>query len=250
MKKIYLLVISLFLLSLSGCGKQTNTENEARNSDEPWIKLDTDTIESDENGQFQITGKAKYSSFSANIFQNKNGVRTQGTRGVLKIDKDGTFIWRNIFIDGKEPTTDVSFSSYKEKEKIQYQIKVDYSKFVAKQEEDKLVEEEINSAMPALLEEIVASSEDMIINIDKKYHSYRSLLVTVPLDVKYERNNVKKKYMDTIGFLFQDKTASTLYPNKEQIPYITFRYEKTNEFLGATDLINRRKFILYDDVNN
>lgn len=104
--------------------------------------------------------------------------------------------------------------------------------------------------MPTLLEEIVASSEDMIINIERKYHSYRSLLVTVPLDIKYERNNVKKTYMDTIGFLVQDKTASTLYPNKEQIPYITFRYEKTDEILGATDLINRRKFILYDDVND
>lgn len=128
-------------------------------------------------------------------------------------------------------------------------MNVDYSKFVAKKEEDQLVEEEINNAMPALLEEIVASSENMIIKIEKKYHSYRSLRVIVPLDVKYERNSVKKKYMDTIGFLIQDKTASTLYPNKEQIPYITFQYEKTNEFLGATDLINRRKFLLYDEAD-
>ena len=246
---MYLLVISLFLLSLGGCGKENNAEKESQVSTEPWVTLDTDTIESDENGQFQITGKAKHSSFSANVLQTKNGISTQGTRGILKIDKDGTFIWRNIFIDGKEPTTDVSFSSYKEKEKIQYQVNVDYSKFVAKKEEDQLVEEEINNAMPALLEEIVASSENMIIKIEKKYHSYRSLRVIVPLDVKYERNSVKKKYMDTIGFLIQDKTASTLYPNKEQIPYITFQYEKTNEFLGATDLINRRKFLLYDEAD-
>lgn len=114
---MYLLVISLFLLSLGGCGKENNAEKESQVSTEPWVTLDTDTIESDENGQFQITGKAKHSSFSTNVLQTKNGVSTQGTRGILKIDKDGTFIWRNIFIDGKEPTTDVSFSSYKEKRK-------------------------------------------------------------------------------------------------------------------------------------
>lgn len=246
---MFVLGISLFLLFLGGCGKQTNTENESQASDETWITLDKDTIESDENGQFQITGKAKYSSFSANIIQNKNGLSIQGTRGVLKIEKDGSFIWRNIFIDGQESTTDVSFSSYKEKEKIQYQVNVDYSKFVAKQEENRLIEEEINTAMPSLLEEIVTSSENMILSIDKKYFSYRSLLVIVPLDVKYERNGVKKKYMDTIGFQIQEKTASTLYPDKKQVPYITFRYDKTNQFLGATDLINRRNFILYDDTN-
>ncbi|MGX7411527.1 hypothetical protein [Enterococcus caccae] len=246
---MYLLGISLFILSLGGCGKHNNTENESQTANEPWITLDMDTIEADENGQFQLTGKSDYSSFSANIIQNRNGISTQETRGILKIDKDGTFIWRNIFIDGKDPTTDISFSSYKEKEKIQYQVKIDYSKFVAKQENDKFVEEKINNEMPALLEEVVTSSENMIIKIDRKYNSYRSLLVTVPLDVKYERNSVKKKYMDTIGFLIQEKTASTLYPDKKQIPYITFRYEKTNEFLGATDLINRRKFILYDKTN-
>lgn len=246
---MFVLGISLFLLFLGGCGKQTNTESESQASDETWITLDKDTIESDENGQFQITGKAKYSSFSANIIQNKNGLSIQGTRGVLKIEKDGSFIWRNIFIDGQESTTDVSFSSYKEKEKIQYQVNVDYSKFVAKQEENRLIEEEINTAMPSLLEEIVTSSENMILSIDKKYFSYRSLLVIVPLDVKYERNGVKKKYMDTIGFQIQEKTASTLYPDKKQVPYITFRYDKTNQFLGATDLINRRNFILYDDTN-
>lgn len=49
---MYLLGISLFLLPISGCGRQTNTENEARNSDKTWITLDEDTIESDENGQF------------------------------------------------------------------------------------------------------------------------------------------------------------------------------------------------------
>ncbi|MGX7203212.1 hypothetical protein BCR22_03555 [Enterococcus plantarum] len=249
MKKIYVLGISLLLLSLGGCGKPTDKENKSQDSDEPWITLDKDTIESDENGQFQLTGKAKYSSFSASIIQNKNGLSLQEPRGVLKIEKDGSFIWKNIFINGQAPTTDVSFSTYKEKEKIQYQVNVDYSKFVAKQEENRLIEEEINATMPALLEEIIASSESMIINIDKKYHSYRSLLVTVPLDVKYERNGMKKKYMDTIGFLIQDKTASTLYPDKKQIPYITFRYDKTNEVLGATDLINRRKFILYDESN-
>lgn len=79
------------------------------------------------------------------------------------------------------------------KKRFNIKLTLPYSKFVAKQDKNTLIEEEINATMPALLEEIIASSENMIINIDKNYHSYRSLLVTVFLDVKNERNDEKKK---------------------------------------------------------
>lgn len=250
MKKKYFLGIIVFILSISGCGNSTTESKDKQQVvNEPWVTIDTESIESDENGQFQVTGKAKHSSFSANIIQNQNGLTTQGTRGILKIEKDGTFVWRNIFIDGNQPTTDISFSSYKEKEKVNYQVKVDYSKFVDRQEKDNQAEKEINDMMPTILDEIVNSSENTIIKIDKKYNNYRSLVVTVPLEIKYERNGVKKKYMDTIGFLVQDKTASILYPNKNQIPYITFQYETTHKLLGTTSLTNRRNFILHDEAD-
>ncbi|MFD2305294.1 hypothetical protein [Enterococcus termitis] len=247
MRKVYLLGIVLGLFVFGGC---TQKKNEQSSVTEPWLTIDNHTVEADENGQFELTGKAKYSSFSAKVaIKNNSGNTTQGTRGILKIDKDGTFVWRNIFIDGHQPTTDVSFYTYKEKEKMNYTVNVDYSEYVARKEADQLAEEKMNQTMPTLLAEIVTESEGTIVKIDKKRSSYKSLLVTVPLTVKYERNGEKKKYMDTIGFFVQDKTADTLYPEKEQIPYITFRYETTDELLGGSDLINRRKFILYDDGN-
>lgn len=240
MKKRWFLVVLLLILLISGCGKKGNSEKkEEEISPEPWISIDNQNIEADENGQFQITGKSKHSSFSSNI-NNK-------VTGILKVDKDGTFVWKYIYVMEKEPTAEISFSTYKEEEKIKYPIKIDYSALVAKQEQDAQMNEQINNAMPSLLNEIVQSSEGKIINIEKKYSNYTSLLVIVPLDIRYESNGNKKKYMDEIGFLIQEKTASTIYPNKEQVPYITFRYDRTQEFLGASDLLIRQRFLLYDN---
>ncbi|MFD1899363.1 hypothetical protein GQR36_03105 [Enterococcus termitis] len=88
---------------------------------------------------------------------------------------------------------------------MNYTVNVDYSEYVARKEADQLAEEKMNQTMPTLLAEIVTESEGTIVKIDKKRSSYKSLLVTVPLTVKYERNGEKKNIWILLDFLFKIK---------------------------------------------
>lgn len=238
------------LFMISGCADKDKEANQTETS-ELWITLDSTTVEADENGQFQLTGKANYSGFSAKVgVKDSHDNISYSKRGILKIDDDGTFIWRNIYTDGNSPNMPVSFYNYKEKEKPEFQINVDYSKLIAKREEDAAIKEEIRQKMPNILEEIIKTSETPIIQITNKSKNYSSLVVTVPLDIKYETNGMKKEYMDSAGFYIQEQIADKLYPLKKNAPYLTFKYEKTNEFLGASEFFIRNRFSLYDKDTN
>ncbi|MGX7244213.1 lipoprotein [Enterococcus quebecensis] len=237
MKKYLFILLSLLLLA--GCSSAKSEEKEEKKEPEkPWITFDTTDIEANEYGSFTLTGTAesnfdlKYNNHNRSIFV-----------------KDNKFKIMALYDKNFPETIDMTFVPFpgaKNTTSIKQTFTLDYSKYIAKKEEKEQLSQDIKDKMPTLLEEIVADSNGQIINIKPTFDNYLTLKVTLPLDLKYGKNGEKKRAMDTLGHDIQTKTASIA----KKVPYLTFRYDQTNELIGHSQLMFKNRFTLVDKDTN
>ena len=251
LKKIVGIIIALiFIVGLSGCGKEKESE---------ILTLKSKNLVVTENGDFVIKGTAPTGT---TITINNSPI-------TLTRDEDDNFS-ESIHI--KAPLEDALLVATDMKgNKKEFKLKLDSSKFKDKinaglqessaqkaleegqaasqqssiDEEKARKNQEIASKLPELqnnLQQVIDASGGYVTNILSTGGNYDSVDVYINQDVKYETEQNKQEVIDTVGVKLQELITNSLKP--ENPPLITFVYDSTKEKMGGNSAFHPERFKL------
>lgn len=251
MKKIVGIIIALiFIVGLSGCGKEKESE---------ILTLKSKDLVVTENGDFIIEGKApKGTTITINnspitITRNEDDSFSESIHLNDPIN-DAILVATDMKGNKKEYKLQLDSSEYKEKinaeiQEPSTQRALEESQAAAQKssidEETARKNQAIAEKLPELqsnLQQIIDVSGGYVTSILPTGGNYDAVDVYIKQDMKYDTEANRQELIDTVGVKVQELITGSLNP--ENPPLITFVYDSTKEKMGGNSAFHPERFKL------
>lgn len=251
LKKIVGVILTfIFIIGLSGCGKEKESE---------IITLKSKDLVVSENGDFVIEGNAP---IGTTITINNSPItltRDEDNNFSESIHindpiEDALLVAKDMKGNTKEYKLKLDSSKLQEKinadiQESSAQIAIEESRAAVQQssidKENEKKNQEIADKLPELqnnLQKVIDASGGYVSSIIPTSGNYDAVDIYVKQDMKYDTEENRQKLIDTVGVKVQELITGSLNP--ENPPLIDFIYDNTKEKMGGNSPFNPEVFKL------